>query len=135
MQATLRFIRMQPMEIRWTITLSSRSKTKIFGLISDLGGQMKFSQTSNQPRTAQRTTGQWTTPITPRYVPRSDSLAMRVGSSEVGIVGIVIPAVGYVKRSGYSLHGPQSPIPERHSRKPPKGQGPRNVPWNNGPPR
>ena len=41
--------------------------------------QSKFSQTSNQPRTAQRTTEQWTTPITPRYVPRSVSLAMRVG--------------------------------------------------------
>jgi len=43
--------------------------------------------------------------------------------------------VGYVKRSAYSLHGSQSPIPQRHSRKPPNNQGPRNVPRNNGPPR
>ena len=140
MQATLRFIRMQPMEIRWTITLSPGRELRFLdssailvandilanrldnatvcstvGFVGDacwlIGGgncwqhypdrrvreavriiiawttiahpPTTFPKTAKEPRTAQRTLEQWTTPIMQRYVPRSVSSAIRVGSSEV----------------------------------------------------
>jgi hypothetical protein len=59
-----------------------------------------FSQTAKGPKTAQRTLEQWTTPITPRYVPRSACWSAWVGLMEV------VNAIGVLGWRPRPLHVP-----------------------------